>query len=133
MKQFLSVVAGVISGVLSVAVIDTINSQLFPHESLPSDTTAQIEFIKSLPLMQLVLVVMAWIIGGFFGGLVTRLIDKINGARYALVTGLIITGLTLLNLILIPHPTWMWIVGLGGILPCAWLGAKVAGNLNPEF
>ncbi|MGG3739077.1 hypothetical protein [Aeribacillus pallidus] len=128
MRTFLAVVAGLVAGGVAIFFLETISHIFYPPPAdiNINDPDALREFIQQAPVGALVLVAVAWAVGSFVGGLVTQLIAKRHQRRLPLVTGGILMAMGLLNLILLPHPIWFWVVGLAVYLPMAYVGGKSA-------
>ena len=117
MKTFLATVAGIIVGVFTIWAIEAIGHLLFP---LPVDLTpTNLEELKQvvmiMPIKSLLVVIIAQIIGVFSGMYVGFIMQRENLTPLYIIAGLFIFS-TVLNLILMPHPTWFMITDLLSIL-----------------
>ena len=91
-----------------------------------NDPESLAELMKSLPIGALISVMAAWGLAAFAGGWVTSRFAPGRKIAFGLGLGVLFLLVTLGNLLMIPHPTWMWVVGLGEVLPAAYLGAWLA-------
>jgi len=59
-----------------------------------------------------------------FGGYVTAWIARRTPVAHAVVMGIVMVALTLLQMAKGPHPAplWSWIVGIATLIPGAWYG-----------
>jgi len=114
MRAILRSVAGVFFGAcLAIGIIilvGQISGRMYPPPPGldPSDRSAQAAFIASLPLGAFLMILLAWGLGTFAGALVC---GKVAG-RAKLAHGLVLATLLLVagtsNMMVIPHPLWMW-------------------------
>ena len=127
-RSFLGVVAGVIVGSVVIAVVQRLNSLLFP---LPSglDVTnreALDAAISDMPESALIGVLVAWGLGTFLASWTAVRIGARAARPQALIVGLILLAAAVVNMLMLPHPLWFWIIGVLLFVPSALLGARVA-------
>jgi hypothetical protein len=125
MKRVFSIVAGVIAGFAIVFMGDATTHSLSP---LPkgldySNRNEMRDYIASIPMYVLIIMVIFWLASSFLGAMLTARINRQEWKRAALTTGGILMAASILNLALLPHPLWMWIAAIVGYLPAALLGA----------
>ena len=121
-----SVVVGVIVGGLVIGFVEWLSSLVYP---LPEnmdlmDQEALQAYISELPFGALLFIILAWALGSFAGGVVSKII-VMKPTWPSVLTGIILMGLAVLNMIFISHPIWFWIAGLLPMLPLAYLGGKI--------
>lgn len=113
-RALLAVIVGTFAAGIGVSIGHAIGHKLFPLP--PEIDTKDIESLKAnwdkIPTPAIVAVAGAWALGAVFGGTVAALITRRHAVRVALVVGLIMTLTTLSMLIMLPHPIWMWFIGL---------------------
>jgi len=108
---------------------DILNSLPNPQEVEPEVyMQALSEMIEKLPFISLFLIMAGWLVAGFVGGAVTAKMTEGYWKRNVLTVGFILFLATLANLLMIPHPRWMSIFGLMGILPLAYIGGLLLGD-----
>lgn len=133
------IVLGIIAGFVVIRLFDFLSHEFYDQDvlsSLPEPTRenreiymqALSEMIAKLPLISLFLVMSGWLFSGFIGGAVAAKLTKGNWKRNALTVGFILFLATLSNILIIPHPLWMTIIGLSGIVPLAYLGGLLTGE-----
>ena len=115
---------------------DWASHALFPSagaDSLPEPTAENREIyleaikkmIAELPVGALLTVMFGWWTAGFVGGATAGKITPAFWKTNALTVGFILFAATLANLLMLPHPLWMTIAGLSGIVPLSYLGGKL--------
>jgi hypothetical protein len=78
------------------------------------------------PLGALLVVIAGWVGGGVAGGLTAARLAPRATVTHALVLGALLTLAGVANNLMIPPPTWFWVVSLGVLAPSAYLGARLA-------
>jgi hypothetical protein len=124
----LAIFLGMVAAFLVVLIGEMIGFAIYPPPPglNPSDPEALAAAMKTMPIGALVVVVVAWLLAAFAGGWVaTRLASK-GKLICGMTFGALFLLVTFVNLRTFPHPVWMWVVGLGEILPAAFLGTKLA-------
>ena len=138
-NKVLPIVLGIITGFVIVRLFDFISHEFYDQDilnSLPAPTEknreeymqALSEMIAKLPIISLVMVMTGWLVAGFVGGAVAARFTKGIWKQNALTVGFILFLATLSNILIIPHPLWMTIIGLSGIVPLAYLGGLFTGE-----
>lgn len=101
-------VAGTLAAGLFIAVVEWLGQQIYPPPDglRPDDVEAIAAHIAQAPAGALLLVLLAWISGVFYGGLLAA---RIAGRRQRLYSGVIaavVLVAVIANFSLIPHPGW---------------------------
>ncbi len=117
MKTFLATVAGIIVGVFTIWAMEAIGHLLFPlpAELTPTNLEELKQVVMIMPIKSLLVVIIAQIIGVFSGMYVGFIMQRESLTPLYIIAGLFIFS-TVLNLILMPHPTWFMITDLLSIL-----------------
>ena len=117
MKTFLATVAGIIVGVFTIWAMEAIGHLLFPlpAELTPTNLEELKQVVMIMPIKSLLVVIIAQIIGVFSGMYVGFIMQRESLTPLYIIAGLFIFS-TVLNLILMPHPTWFMITDLSSIL-----------------
>jgi hypothetical protein len=128
MRNILAVIIGVVVAFIIVFIGDATTHKLNPaNDSLGEmDKETLKAYVEGMPMYVMVIMVFFWVIAAFVGGFVSAKINKSQWKNVSMITGGIMLAATLLNLFMVPHPAWMWIVALVLIVPAAYLGGKVA-------
>jgi hypothetical protein len=133
MKQLgwsvLAIVLGAVVGCGVIFAIQSVNSLLypFPQGLDPSKDPERFNaYVASLPPTAFIIVLTSWGVGTLAGAWLAAWLSP----RARFVHGMIIGGLFLATgisiFLILPHPLWFTIVGLGVFLPAAWLGVVLA-------
>jgi uncharacterized protein YacL len=124
-RSILAVVAGLVLGVVLIFAVESLGHFVYPP---PSDLDmTNPEALKNLmanaPVGALLFVILAYVIGSFGGGwLAARLAQK-SHVMHSLIVGGLLMAAGIMNMLMIPHPTWFWIISLVLYLPAAYAGA----------
>lgn len=127
-KSVLAVLAGAIVAGLLIAAVESISSALYP---LPPgidlyDHEAMRRHIDQLPIGAFLFVLGAWAIGSFGGSWVAARLAGRARIAHGLVVGALFLLAGVANMLLIPHPWWMWVGGIVALAGCSYLGARAA-------
>lgn len=108
-----------------VFLIETLSSQMLPlppgvNPLDPDDLKRALE-AGEIPISGMVLLLCGWLLAAYAGGIISHRIAGKGGA--VLIFTVLFTTLIVVNLLALPHPTWMWIGGCLGV-PLVALGAS---------
>lgn len=127
MKNFLSVVAGLLTGLLLIFVIEYISHKMYPQppgfDLSKADRETQAFFIRLMPTGAFLMVLLAYSLGAFSGGFVSAFISK--KLKISLVVGGVLMLAGIANFIMVPHPVWFVVVSLLTYGPFAFAGGKL--------
>jgi hypothetical protein len=129
--KVLSVVAGLVAGILSISILETIGHKIFMPPGNVADVAAlnqDVHFFNMLSSSVMLTILGAYIIGSAFAGFITVLISK--NVEMALIVGSLLTVGGVINLSMLPHPLWFSAASLLTYLPMAWLGGLLASIIN---
>jgi hypothetical protein len=124
--RVLAVAAGLAVAVLMVGLVEGLSSRFHP---LPAgidynDRAAMTAAISALPATAFVAVLAAWGLGALAGAYAATRIGRHAGSGYLI--GVLIGAGAVANLLMIPHPVWMW-AGAAIVVPLATLaGVRMA-------
>ena len=126
LRTVLGVVIGVISGFVTIYAIEEIGHQIWPvaTELNLKDKAAAAAFLAGMPLGALLTVVAAWILGAYTAAVVGLMLAE-RRTLAGIVPAAMIFAATVLVLVMLPHPLWMAVGGLGGIVAAAWLADRL--------
>ena len=124
MKNFLSVIAGVIVSFVVITLIQLLSAKLYPlPEGLDiKNIEAMKAYIENLPMQPLLLLLLGYALGSYCGGLTAGLISR--KLRQAVTVGVILTIANSINLFDIPHPLWLTVVTIVIFIPFAFAGGR---------
>lgn len=126
LRNSLAAMLGAITGIFLISAIQILSAQIYPlPESVDrTDPQAMGEFIRSLPLPAMFLVLGGYLIGVLGGAWVGgRLSLTAPGRQVFLITALFLVA-SLMNLTRFPHPPWFWVANLGAVIYGGWLALK---------
>ena len=128
MKQTPVTIAALVSGALVAASIQWISDAThpIPIEVLNEDNAQMAEWIKTLPIGALLIVLFSWCAGGLIAGYVARRLSPNRNSRPGIIASGLLTVATILKLMMSPHPLWLWFAGIGGCLAFGVIGLLLA-------
>ncbi|MFO0811264.1 MAG: hypothetical protein U0746_21760 [Gemmataceae bacterium] len=129
-RSILAVVLGAILAVIAIATVESVSHIVYPPPPglSPNDMEAVREYMAKIPTGALLMVALAWLVGATVGGWFAAWFAR----RSPAVCAWIVCGLVLLaglaNLLILPHPTWFWPVGLAAFPLGTLVGLRLAGR-----
>ena len=90
-----------------------------------ADEAAFAEFVTTMPFAAKAMLVAAWTLGAFAGGLVAAKIARHPRGAAVLVALLVMSGVVAM-ILRVPHPSWLAAAGLLLPIPAALLAARLA-------
>lgn len=123
-RNFVAVIIGL---TVAGAIVWTIEMTNYNMHPLPpgldvTDKEAMTEYIKTLPAMAYVMVLLAHILGSIGGAWVASIVAASHERKIAIGIGAFLLVMGAINLLMIPHPTWFMIADILVYIPCALLG-----------
>jgi hypothetical protein len=136
---FLGIVAvmlGLLTGFVVVGLGEVASHMIFPLppgvEVDPHKPETFEAVLKAMPIGALAAVVLSWTLGTFAGAWVAAKLAHVRKVAFGLTIGGCFDLTTLATLLMIPHPVWMWVLGLGSPVPAAYLGTLLARPGKPR-
>ncbi len=126
LRNTLAAMAGALTGIVLISAAQLVSAMIYP---IPAgvdrhDAQAMGQFIRSLPLPAMFLVLGGYFVGVCGGAWVAgRLSFTAPGRQVFMVTGLFLIA-SVMNLTSFPHPPWFWVANLGAVLYGGWLARK---------
>ena len=128
-----NILAGIVGVVLAGSIVMIV--EMIGHTVNPpppdldfKDVDAMRTYVATLPAAAFLWVIAAWALGSFGGTLAACRIGNAKPLTYASVIGGLILAGTAYNLVTIPHPLWVAILGIIGIVAGAWLGMQLGST-----
>lgn len=120
MRSVLAVVAGLGLSVAVVGGVEALSSRLYPlPEGLDyNDRATMSAAISQLPAGAFVAVLVAWGLGALAGSFAAVYVS--GRAALGYLIGVLLGAAAIANLLIIPHPLWMW-VGAAILIPLGTL------------
>lgn len=128
LRSVLAVVAGLGLSVAVVGGVEALSSRLYPlPEGLDyNDRAAMTAAISQLPAGAFVAVLVAWGLGALAGSFAAVYVSGRDAPGYLI--GVLLGAAAIANLLVIPHPLWMW-VGAAILIPLGTLiGVRKSGT-----
>lgn len=127
-RGIVAVVVGVVTASITVFAVESISNTLYPMPSgldptVPEQLRAH---VGSLPMLAFVIVLSAWTLGTFVGGLLAARIAGRAPLRHAAIVAGFILAATIMNLVMLPHPVWVALLAVLLIPLAAWCASLVA-------
>jgi hypothetical protein len=85
---------------------------------------------KTMPAGAFVAVLAAWALASFAGAWVAARLAPGGHLAFGLAIGALGTLAAIATMLMIPHPIWVWVLGVAEFLPAAYLGAKLATHIG---
>ncbi|HEY0625158.1 MAG TPA: hypothetical protein VGD10_00335 [Allosphingosinicella sp.] len=122
------IIAGVVAAFLCIILVELAGRSIFPPPPGldPMNPADQPQIMAQLPAAAFATVALAWGIGAFAGAWIATRIARRLAAGW--VVTLLILAACIANLVMIPHPTWMWAAGTVLPLVGGWLGSRFGIN-----
>jgi hypothetical protein len=134
LRSILAVIVGTVVAMLVVTGFDLLSHILFPLPAGvdPTNAAELMAIAGQIPLGAFAVIITGWGVGSFIGA---WLAGRIAG-RGPLLHGMIVTVLLLIagvtNLLLIPHPIWVWALGIAAFILGGYAGARLAAGRKPQ-
>jgi uncharacterized protein YneF (UPF0154 family) len=126
-RIILSILAGVIAGVVLINIIDTFSPwQPPPGADYTSGTPPYQQWVQSLPNSAFVLILVSLLAGSILGGFVTGKLSPRAKFPPQLVTGFTILFYVIVKYLAFPNPEWMSYSSVIGSMVFAWVGGWMA-------
>jgi hypothetical protein len=139
LRKISAVFLGLLVSVLTVTLVEWISHQVYP---LPPDLDFKDpekvrSYVSSLPLGAFLAILLGWFMGTLAGGLAACRVASDKPVVFASIVGAVMMAATVANLIMIPHPTWFSIAGIGVIaagtlLAIRWSSSTGATGKSPR-
>ncbi len=133
LRNVLSVITGLVICFILILVGETfIHDHLVSFPSTIKSSEELKTFINTAPAILHIYILLNYAFTTFIGGICTSLIASTKKISKAVTLGGILTGMGVLNLSNVGHPTWVIICGLFAFLPFAWFGGLIGTKLSTK-
>lgn len=126
LRNVLASMAGAFTGIIIISLMQLISAAIYP---LPAgidraDPQAMGEFIRTLPMPAMFLVLAGYLLGVLGGAWVGGRLSLTAPVRQVvMITGFFFIA-SIMNLTSFPHPLWFWVANLGAVLYGGWLAYR---------
>ncbi len=132
-RYILAVILGIAAGSLAVFAVESIShviwpppKDLDPYSSDPAQQTRFVEFVRGLPQMAFVLLLVGWSLGSLGSAFVGRVLAPDRRAWPGLLAGGFMLAATIMVLTMFSHVLWLSIAAPIACVLCALLGLGLA-------
>ncbi len=134
LRSVLAVILGIVLAGFLIWAVEGIGHRVYPVPEGVDLTNPQAvaAFIDEAPLGALLFVILAWGVGTLAGGWLAVMVAGRSATLHAMIVGAVMLAGGIMNMVMIPHPPWFWILGVLVFLPAAWLGARLAPAGRPN-
>ena len=134
LRDFVAVVAGIITAFLTIKLIDKIGHTIYPPPvGLDfADPEAIRPYLATLPIGAFLFIWASSVVGAFTGTLVACFAGVARTAILAAAVGGVVFAATVANFIWIPHPLWLSLATLAGIIFSTWLAMRLVAPLSSD-
>ncbi|UTW64056.1 hypothetical protein KFE98_07925 [bacterium SCSIO 12741] len=127
-KSISGIGLGFLTSGIVIVLVEALNYAFFPE--LPDLTEIEdkqkiAEAMSQIPMAALFIIMLAHALGSFSAGVITSLFVPSSKIRLGVVTGFLVLFMGIVNLVMVPHPTWFMAVDLAVFVPMAYLGARL--------
>ena len=131
-RNVIAIIAGIGTAFLTVMLIDRVNYMVFPPPAGLdfSDPTAIEPYLATLPIGAFLFILASSVVAAFVGTLVAGYAGKIKPFYCAVIVGGMVFAATVANFIATPHPLWLSIATLLGVVVSAWLAMRLVADVS---
>jgi carbon monoxide dehydrogenase subunit G len=121
-------VAGLLAAASVVGLVEWVNGRIHPMPAglQVDDLEAMKTWVAGLPTSAFLMLLVAWGAGSFVGAFVARRIATGRSVWPATIVCLLLTLATISNLMMLPHPWWLWPAGIAACLIFGLAGIVMA-------
>lgn len=133
-RSILAIIAGGVIAFGVIAAVQYLSSLLFPAPPGMdmTDPAALREFMAALPLGAFLMVLLSYVFGGLAGGFVAARLAPWARTGHAVAIAVLLAAASVVNLRMVPHPTWFMIANLAVVVLLPLAGARLAARGRTE-
>lgn len=133
-RNVAAIIGGIAIAFLTVMLVDMLNHSIYPPPpGLDfTDPDAIRPYLDTLPIGAFLLIMASSMVAAFVGTLVASYVGTIQPRNCAIIVGGMVFAATVANFIAIPHPMWLAIATLLGVVVSAWAAMRIAGGSAAE-
>lgn len=129
-RSILSVLIGVVVAGVSIYLAEGVVGNFFslPEDLEPGDVEALRTAMLDMPASAFAAILAGWGFGALIGGFVAGKLSQDAKRRDALLVGAVLLVLGIANMLMLPHPAWVWAAAVVVFLGGSYLGGMVAAR-----
>ncbi len=133
-RNVAAIIGGIVIAFLTVMLVDMLNHTIYPPPpGLDfSNPEATRPYLDTLPIGAFLLIMASSVVAAFVGTLVASFASTVRSQNCAIIVGGMVFAATVANFIAIPHPMWLAIATLLGVVVSAWAAMRIAGGSTAE-
>jgi hypothetical protein len=133
-RMILGIVIGIGVAIVTVMIMQKVGHIMYPPppDFEVENSEALRAYVDTMPLGAFLFVLASYFIGTFDGVFIACLIARLKYHIFAILIGGLMLILTIVNLIVIPHPHWFSASAVVGIIASAFLAYWLATRTLPE-
>jgi len=130
--KILGIIVGIVVGGMVVMLIEKWGHSIHPPlEGVDMNQKENVvAYMESAPTLAILMVPIAWILGAFIGSFASTMISLQTWRTNRFIVSLIFLLISIMMLITIPSPWYMWVMALGLIFPFGFLGTGLARQVK---
>jgi len=138
LRNVLAIVAGLVTAFATVMLIDKLGHLVYPPPAgLDFSNPAAVRpYLATLPVGAFIFILASSVVAAFVGTLAACHVGTANAMLFGAVVGGVVLAATIANFIAIPHPIWLSIATLGGVMLSTLFAIRLApptGSPPPEL
>lgn len=137
-RNTIAIVVGVVLGGVFVALGERMGMMFFPAKApMPADPNLWSSYLENdVPMMAKLFVIINWGLSAFLSAIIVSILSKRITVKPVLATVGILNAFAFITMLMLPHPTWMWIASLFVFFPIGFIAyrliRKKKENLNDQ-
>ena len=129
MRGFVGVLLGVALAFAITFAVELVNGMIYPPP--PGTDFANPESVKAamavMPKAALGVVLFGWAVAALAGSWLAAKFARPAGWP-PLTVGILLLAAAVMNMYMIPHPVWFWVIGVAIYPVATWVGARLGGT-----
>ena len=128
LRSAVAIVSGVLVAFLIIMGAEGINAAIYPVPAGVdlSDTNAMKQYAASLPASAFLLLLAGWGLGALLGGWIAARVARRSPRAHAMIVAVLLLCGGVANMLMLPHPLWVWIAGIVAFLAGGCIGGRLA-------
>lgn len=121
LRRILAIILGGAAAFGIVALVETMGHSVYPlPDGFDFTNPAQVaEYIKQAPMGALLFVIGAWVLAVVIGGIIAAFVAR--KLMFVFIIGGLVLVAALVNLFMIPHPTWFTVTGVIALVAAMYI------------